>query len=73
MPDTKSQPTPWFTAHELAKECGSTPEKIEALARSNHWPRVHGPEGAKYPMDLATVRRALLGTPRTVHGSIPIS
>jgi len=72
MTNSAQNTTPWFTAQELADACGCTPEKIEALARSNHWPRVHGPAGAKFPLDVEVVRRALTGTPRTVHGSIPI-
>lgn len=65
------QTATWFTALQLAIACGCEPAKIEALARSNHWPRVHGPEGAKYPVDPNAVRRALAGNPRTIHGSLP--
>lgn len=72
MSNTSTQTTPWLTANDLARACGTTAEKIEALARSNHWPRMHGPSGAKFPLDVETVRRALAGRPNTVHGSIPL-
>lgn len=63
---------PWLTASELAQACGSTVETVEALARANHWPRVSGPDGSKYAVDVSVVRQALAGSPNTVHGSIPL-
>ncbi|TXN72396.1 hypothetical protein [Methylobacterium sp. WL6] len=62
---------PWLTAQEIALACECQPEQVEALARQNHWPRVHGESGARYGVEMDAVRRALRGNPATIHGSIP--
>ncbi|MFK5600268.1 hypothetical protein ACFZ8E_25195 [Methylobacterium sp. HMF5984] len=71
MSSDATQTKPWLTAEEIALACECQPEQVEALARQNHWPRVHGENGARYGVEMNVVRRALAGTPATVHGSIP--
>lgn len=60
----------WYSPDELAVHCSCSVDKIEALTRRHHWPRVHGANGSKIGVDLETVQRALGGSPTTVHGSV---
>lgn len=60
----------WYNPKELAAHCGCSVDRIEVLTRRYHWPRVHGENGDKIGVDLATVQRAVGSSPTTVHNSV---
>lgn len=61
---------PWYSPAELAARCDCSVDRIEALTRRHHWPRVHGENGGKIGVDLASARNAVHGTLVTVKGGV---
>ncbi|TXN73853.1 hypothetical protein FV228_07270 [Methylobacterium sp. WL18] len=60
----------WYAPQELAVHCGCSVDRIEALARRHHWPRVHGEHGGKLGVDLETAQRVVGSSEAAVHGSV---
>ena len=60
----------WYSPAELAAHCGCSVDRIEALTRRHHWPRVHGENGGKIGVDLAIAQDALNGTLVTAKGGV---
>lgn len=61
---------PWYSPQQLAALCNCSVIRIEELTRRHHWPRVHGENGGKIGIDLASARDAVTGTSVTSKGGV---